>query len=235
MIVLPWPDRPMMRPASERMTPLDPNAIDPREAWMRMRWRCRRLTLTVLVLGQALLAGCASAPSEGPSRAPLATAPAFDLPALRLPRPDAAAQRNYLGVGEAETFAMRDIRTRILIIEVFNFYCPHCQAEAPNINRLYRRIESDAQYRGQIKIIGIGIGNTRYEVERFRKRYAIPFPLFADRSRVISRQLEVRQTPTFIVWNYRIDGRIDPILFAPGSIGDIGVFLDRLVGAADMH
>ncbi len=197
--------------------------------------RCGLATLAPMLLGLSLLAGCATAPSEGPSPPPSSKVPRFELPALRLPIPSDAAERNYLGLGQGETFALADVRTRILVIEVFNFYCPHCQAEAPNINRLHKRIENDERFQGQIKIIGIGISNTAYEVDRFRKLYAIRFPLFADRSRVISSQLGVRQTPTFIAWNYRFDGRIEPILFAPGPIGDIEGFLDRLVQASDLN
>ena len=198
---------------------------------MRTRWRLEFMVLTALAW-LSPLAGCASGPATGPPPSSTTDRPAFNLPSLRLPSPTDAAQRNYLGVNDDETFALADIQTRILIIEVFNFYCPYCQVEAPNINRLYRRIESDVQFRGQIKIIGIGIGNTPYEVDRFRTRYAIPFPLFADRSRVLSKHLEVRQTPTFIAWGYRSEGGIRPILFAPGPVGDIESFLNELVRAS---
>ncbi|MDJ0803464.1 MAG: TlpA disulfide reductase family protein [Desulfobacterales bacterium] len=202
---------------------------------MHTRWRGGLLILAASAMWLLLPSGCASAPSgEPPPSSDRPGRPAFDLPALRLPSPTDDAHRHYLGVEDAETFALADIRTRILIIEVFNFYCPHCQAEAPNINRLYHKIEDDEQFQGQIKIIGIGVGNTPYEVERFRARYTIPFPLFADRSRVLSKQLEVRQTPTFIAWNYRADGRIDPIWFAPGAIGDVEAFLGNLVRASDL-
>ena len=194
------------------------------------RFHCL-LTLTALAFLPAILSGCASArpaATPAPPAHPTDDKP-FDLPSLRLPSPADAAHLSYLGVGADDTFALADIRTRILVIEVFNFYCPHCQAEAPNINRLYQEIERHAQLRGQIKIIGIGIGNTPYEVCPFRKRYAVPFPLFADRSRVLAKQLEVRQTPTFIAWGYHPDGRIHPFLFAPGPIGDVEGFLKRLV------
>ena len=198
---------------------------------MRTSWFHCLMTLTVLVLLPPMLSGCASPRTQAAPSPPAGAADSkpFDLPALRLPSPADAAHLAYLGVAADDTFALADIKTRILIIEVFNFYCPHCQAEAPNINRLYREIENDAQLRGRIKIIGIGIGNTPYEISMFRKRYAVPFPLFADRSRVLSMQLEVRQTPTFIAWGYHPGGRIHPFLFAPGAIGDVDGFLKRLV------
>lgn len=186
--------------------------------------------MATLLLAFILLSGCAAAPPPDADPQTMSTGEKpFDLPTLRLPTPTSAPHLNYLGVGPDETFALSEIKTKILIIEVFNFYCPHCQAEAPTINRLYQKIESDAKLKGQIKIIGIGIGNTPYEVSAFRKSYAIPFPLFADRSRVLSMHLEVRRTPTFIGWGYHPGGRIRPFLFAPGAIGNVEAFLERLV------
>ncbi len=203
---------------------------------MQTTWQ-RRFSFLALCLAFSLLSACAA---HHPNSAPLSP-PAhpdgqpFDLPYLRLPSPGNEAHLVYLGIGDDETFAFAEIKTRILIIEVFNFYCPHCQAEAPTVNHLYRQIENDPRLRDQIKIIGIGIGNTPYEVSTFRQRFAIPFPLFADRSRVISKQLEVRQTPTFIAWRYHPDGRIDPILFAPGPVGEVAQFLERVVHAAGLE
>ncbi len=204
---------------------------------MQTTWQRRLFLLMTLCLVPFLVSACTSSrpkstpasPSAHPERQP------FELPYLRLPSPDDEAHLVYLGIGDDETFALAEIKTRILIIEVFNFYCPHCQAEAPTVNRLYSQIESDARLRGQIKIIGIGIGNTSYEVRTFRQRFAVPFPLFADRSRVISKQLEVRQTPTFIAWRYHPDGRIDPILFAPGPVGETEQFLNQLVQASGLE
>jgi peroxiredoxin len=178
----------------------------------------------------ALLSGCSATPQADEASQP--TSPGekpFALPGLRLPTPTNTDHLKYLGLPPGETFALADIRTKILLIEVFNFYCPHCQQEAPVVNRLYQMIENDPQLSGQIKIIGVGIGNTPYEISTFRQRFAIPFPLFADRSRVLSRHLEVRQTPTFIGWEYHHNGRIQPFLFAPGTIGDVETFLKRLI------
>ena len=176
-----------------------------------------------------LMVGCATPPPDVPPSPASSDLKAFDLPGLRLPTPADTQQRSYLGVDPGETFALADIQTRILIIEIFNFYCPHCQQEAPNVNRLYRTIETDTRLRGQIKIIGIGIGNTPYEIDLFRQKYAIPFPLFADRSRSLSIHLEVRRTPTFIGWGYHLNGDIRPFLHAPGPMESVEAFLDQVV------
>ncbi len=183
--------------------------------------------VTVLIL--TLLAGCTSTSPDTPTPSAQAEAKPFELPGLRLPTPANGDHRAYLGVNSGETFALAHIQTRILIIEVFNFYCPHCQKEAPNVNGLYYKIENDTRLKGQIKIIGIGIGNTPYEIDLFRQKYAIPFPLFADRSRSLSMQLEVRRTPTFIGWGYHPNGDIRPFLHVPGPMESVDAFLDHVV------
>lgn len=187
------------------------------------------LLVAKMVLILTLMGGCASTPPDAPTPAAETGAKPFDLPGLRLPTPEDGDHRTYLGLNPGETFALADIQTRILIIEVFNFYCPHCQKEAPNVNRLYREIENDSRLKGQIKIIGIGIGNTPYEINQFRRKYAIPFPLFPDRSRSLSMQLEIRRTPTFIGWGYHPNGDIRPFLHTPGPMGGAAVFLDQVV------
>jgi peroxiredoxin len=182
----------------------------------------------MLALTLALTVGCAARPQPAPDpQAGPAGEKPFGLAALRLPTPADPSHRGYLGVPPGETFALSDVQTKILIIEIFDFYCIHCQKEAPNVNRLYNRIEKDSLLKNHIKIIGIGFRNTPYEIAQFRKAYAVPFPLFADRSRVLSTQLEVRQTPTFIGWGYHAGGRVRPFLFAPGPIGDVERFLER--------
>jgi peroxiredoxin len=192
-----------------------------------MRCNPARAVMTA-ALSLVLTVGCAATPQPATD---LQAGPAgeepFELAALRLPTPADPAHRGYLGVSPGETFALSEIKARILIIEVFSMYCPHCQKEAPIVNRLFQQIQADPQLKAHIKIIGIGVGNTPYEVSFFRKTYAVPFPLFADRSRVLSTRLEVRQTPTFIGWGYHAGGRVRPFLFAPGPIGDVERFLER--------
>ena len=101
------------------------------------------------------------------------------------------------------------------------------------VNRLYRRITSDPELRERIKLIGIGVNNTRFEVEQFRKVFGIPFPLFPDRSRDIAHLFEVRQTPTFIglVWEPGHAAR--RFFHSPGSMGEVDAFLSAVIRQAE--
>lgn len=188
----------------------------------------RLLTLTAILLP---LWGCMSTMEAVP--APQAAAQAnppsdFVLPPLSDPN-----QQAYLGIAGTQAFALEEIHAPIVLIEVFSMYCPHCQREAPNVNRLYRHIAEDPLLANRIKLIGIGVGNTAYEVDLFRKAFDIPFPLFPDRSRQLAFGLEVRQTPTFVGFARKIDGGLQRILFNPGPIGDAAAFLNLLLERAE--
>ncbi len=184
----------------------------------------KRLIAMMIVL---IIMGCATAAPPVP--APVATASNVPSTTIVLPPLTDPVQRDYLGVKTSEPFALNDIQTRVLIIEVFDFYCPHCQREAPNVNRLYHSIVSDLYLKDRIKLIGIGVRNTAFEVNQFRKSFVVPFPLFPDRSREIARQLEIRQTPTFVGFVLEPDGTLRRFMHAPGSMGNVDEFLARVI------
>jgi len=85
------------------------------------------------------------------------------LPPIRLPVPKDLHERGYLGISGEGHFNIPQIKTTIVIIEIFSLYCPHCQASAPEVNALYQMIEQIPGLKEKIKLIGIGAGNWRHE------------------------------------------------------------------------
>ena len=185
----------------------------------------------ILLASLLLAAGCAGrtppadAPVEGHARNGLAPG--------ELAAPEDDRLRAYLGIEAGKSFRLDDIQADILLVEVFDMYCPHCQREAPNVNRLYRHIAADPRLAERVKLIGIGIGNTAYEVGLFAKTFDVPFPLFADRGRYFVHALTIRRTPTFVGFARNREGRLDRILHTPGPLGDVDLFLERLLRSAD--
>jgi len=152
---------------------------------------------------------------------------------LTLPVPADRADRNYLGLsGWGKTFKMADIKANLVLIEILSMYCPFCQKEAPLVNQLYEAIEKDPALKGKIKIIGIGAGNSAYEVEVFRKRYNVPFPVFPDPDYDIHKKCGEVRTPFFIAVRLNPDGTQDVTYAKLGGFGEIPAFLETLKKSA---
>jgi peroxiredoxin len=108
-------------------------------------------------------------------------------------------------------------------------YCPYCQREAPNVNQLYDKIEQNPALKGKIKIIGIGAGNTSYEVGTFKKKYNVPFPLFADGDYVIHKTVGEVRTPYFIGVKINPDGSHQVIYSKLGGFEGVDQFLEMMI------
>lgn len=129
------------------------------------------------------------------------------LAGMQLSMPEGAAAKDYLGLKGTGTFTMPQIKADTVIIEIFSMYCPICQAEAPMVNELHQLIENTPSLKGKVKLIGIGTGNSHFEVDVFRKKYNILFPLFPDEKFLIQKAVsEPIRTPTFIATK-QIDGK----------------------------
>jgi peroxiredoxin len=151
------------------------------------------------------------------------------LPEFRLPVPTNPVHRTYLGVSDATTFTIPEIKADAVIIEIYSMYCPYCQREAPQLNDLYHKIESDPQLKHRIKMIGIGVGNSVFEVDIFRNKYDVPFPLFPDESFSMHKCIGEVRTPYFIGVKINKDGTHRVFYSALGGLKGVDQFLELVV------
>jgi len=151
------------------------------------------------------------------------------LPSIILPAPEDPAHRRYLGLSDGDSFRIPQIKAEVVIIEIFSMYCPHCQTEAPLVNRLYEKIEATPLLKERIKLIGIGVGNTPFEVGVFKKKYQISFPLFPDADFVMHKAFGEVRTPFFVGVRLNGDGT-DRVIYAKvGGLEGVDRFLDLIL------
>lgn len=150
------------------------------------------------------------------------------MPDLELPLPSQPEQAAYLGLQpeSGKTFRLSQIKQPWLLIEVFNMYCTICQGEAGRVNQLYEKI-SQGPLKDKLALIGLGAGNSPFEVNVFRKRYAIEFPLFDDSGFKAHKVLGEPRTPYFLLVRMGKPG-LRIVMTNLGPIGDPSNFLADL-------
>lgn len=156
-------------------------------------------------------------------------------PSMKLPMPKNTDERRYLGLSGAGSFRISQIEARVVIIEIYSLYCPHCQAFAPEVNALYRMIEQIPGLQDQIKLIGIAAGNSPVEVKAFKEKHEVPFPLFPDEDFAIHKMLGEVRTPYFFAIKINKD-RTNKILYSElGSFGLAENFLQIILTASGLR
>jgi thiol-disulfide isomerase/thioredoxin len=156
------------------------------------------------------------------------------LPVFNLPIPKNPAEKAYLGLSGDGFFKIPQIKAKVVIVEIYSMYCPYCQKDAPGVNELYQRIEKSPDLKNKIKLIGIGAGNTPFEVEAYRKTYQVPFPLFPDKDFTIHKACGEVRTPYFIVVKINDDGTHQIVHAQLGNYPGAEPFLDLVLNASGL-
>ena len=146
-----------------------------------------------------------------------------------LPGPESDVHKQYLGLVGDDAFVLEQIKADIVIIEIFSMYCPICQREAANINTLFSLIQGLPSPDKTIKFLGIGAGNSAFEVDFFRKKYAIEFPLFSDGDFVIHKKIGEVRTPHFFGLKRNKEGKLELFYSGPGDAPHPETFLETLL------
>ena len=92
----------------------------------------------------------------------------------------------------------RNSNADVVVLNFFDMYCIHCQRDAKHVNEIYGRIKSKS-HGSKVAFYGIGWGNSPVEVEMYRKRYNVKYPLIADENKSISKRFGKVRTPLVIV------------------------------------
>ena len=178
--------------------------------------------LCLLLLAVPFMGYAADTPAQGDL---------FPGETLVVPGEDA---RTYLGLKQdTGTFSIADIDAELVLVEIFSMYCPYCQKEAPEVNRLHDLIR-DRGLGERIKIIGIAPGNSDYEVGVFRSKFSIEFPLCPDADFVWHKCVGEVGTPYFFVVENK-DGGSRVLYSEVGGFGSAEEFLGKVLEMGNLH
>lgn len=156
------------------------------------------------------------------------------LPVFNLPIPKSPAEKGYLGLSGDGLFKIPQIKAKVVIVEIYSMYCPYCQKDAPGINELYNLIEKKPNLKNKIKMIGIGAGNSSFEVEMYKKTYSVSFPLFPDKDFAIHNACGEVRTPYFIVVKINDDGTHQIVHAQLGNYPGAEPFLEIVLKASGL-
>lgn len=143
--------------------------------------------------------------------------------------PESLAAKKYLGLTDKQKFSLGQIKAEIIFLEIFSMYCPVCQKDAPTVNKLFALIEAEPNLKNSVRFIGVGTGNTPYEVEVFRKKFNINFPLFPDDEFRIQKAFsqDIR-TPTFVLARFKAGNQLEILKVRIGEIKDAQEFFHSI-------
>jgi peroxiredoxin len=125
--------------------------------------------------------------------------PGMNLPQFMLNLPDSESEQKYLGLEEVKSFNLLQIPAKIIVLEIFSIYCPHCRLQAPELNKVYNFIKQDSELSNGIKMVGIAAGARKNEVAGWKKTLHVPFPLFPDAETTIWKKFGKPGVPCTLV------------------------------------
>ena len=167
--------------------------------------------------------------SDNPNAHPLAVGSI--MPELELKGQISPDLLDSLGLDGPEPWLLSKIKAKAIILMVYSMYCPYCQAEAPALNNLHALIRARGLDQ-DLTMIGVGVGNSDFEVKVFREKYAVTYPLFSDPDFIINKAIGEVRTPFFYV--LRKDEEKGMLITHTwlGQLDSIEQFLDEVVATA---
>jgi hypothetical protein len=151
------------------------------------------------------------------------------IPKLELDQPLLPEEIKYLHATDPKILSIKDSSTDLLIIEFTNKYCYHCIVQVPLFNELFAAIQTDPKLKAKVKMIGIGVGNNRIQVDSFRRENDIPFPIIPDPYFKVHDLVGQPNTPfTVLARNNKDKGEWIVASAHLGLIGDPDAFLDEM-------
>ena len=93
-------------------------------------------------------------------------------------------------VGEGPPVSLAALRGRVVLVNFWATWCKPCEDEMPAMERLYRELSGQ-----RFELLAISVDDDAAEVEAFRERLRLSFPILLDANRDVSRAYQTFAFP----------------------------------------
>lgn len=170
------------------------------------------LSLTLLP-GQVLAAGPLGVGERHP-----------EILTFAFPSPEVPEHQAYLALGENQnTVAMADLGKDFFLVEIVGVYCPVCHTQAPDMLRLYQRIQRDPALEGRLAMVAVAAGATPMEIAHLHRTWRFPFPILQDGDYSLHKLIGEPDTPYTVILD-----RDGTVLYTHLGRMDTGTLFDKL-------
>ena len=142
---------------------------------------CTKITLCATALFLTSL----SIASSGWSGTSIAAQVGDPFPPFTLPSNLTREELKELKLPPGESVSLKDFTSELILIELLNVYCHTCQLQVTTFNQLWDAVQTNKQLKSKVSFLGITVGNSAKEIEKFRKSFNVNYPLLADPSKVV--------------------------------------------------
>ena len=133
------------------------------------------------------------------------------------------ADQKYLGLEKPGAFTLQDIKAPYVLIEIMRTTCPHCVAQAPALNQLYKLV-AKSDLKDKVKIISVGESDNGSALKQFKAAHKVPFPLVADPDWEIGSTFTISGTPTTVL----VDKSGKVLLVEEGAFDSAGAMFKKI-------
>lgn len=114
-------------------------------------------------------------------------------PASNAPIVDIAPDFSLKVIGENKDFALSELRGKIVLMSFWISWCPACNAEQPELERVWRMHYKDG---GEVVFLGVDLPEPEEDAIHYLKKYNVSYVNVGDPDGLVIFLYGVRVTPT---------------------------------------